>query len=30
MSIFQLEVLKYYERKIVGLMGGKILSDRAR
>ena len=30
MSIFQLEVLKYYKRKIVELMGGKILSDRAR
>ena len=30
MSIFQLEVLKYYKRKIVGLMGEKILSDRAR
>lgn len=30
MSIFQLEVLKYYKIKIVGLMGGKILSDRAR
>ena len=28
MSIFQLEVLKYYKIKIVGLMGGKILSDR--
>ena len=28
MSIFQLEVLKYNKRKIAGLMGGKILSDR--
>lgn len=30
MSTFQLEVLEYYKIKIVGLMGGKILSDRVR